>query len=60
VLEKEVESGPTLLIARIFIDSNTDLLQLSPVHEPIKGGEDLVQHRSRCTKLNFFDALHVG
>ena len=60
VFEEEVKNGPALFIARKPIDSNIDLLQLGPGHEPIEGGEDLVQHRNRCMKLDFLDALHVG
>ena len=60
VFEKEVENDSEPLIARKSIDLNIDLLQLSSVPVPIEGGEDLIQHRSRCAKLYFLDALHVG
>ena len=42
------------------IDSNADILQLSPVPVRTKGGENLIQHRSTCVKVDFLYALYVG
>jgi len=60
VSEKEVEIELSPLIARKSTNTNTDLLQLTSVREPIKSGEDLIQHRTGCAKVNLLDAFHIG
>jgi hypothetical protein len=60
VFEEEIESDPALLAIGRTVYSNPDLLQLSSRRVGVKTREDLVQHRCRCTQLNFLDPLHVG
>src|SRR5579872_2322068 len=60
VLEKDIgnNSTPPAVRGSLHLDPNLLQLSLGCVHSKVR--EDLVQHWSRCTDLDFLDALHVG